>query len=60
MFSCTQIVRIRSNSPCLRVCYSYGFGRIDHVCKTVIRMYADESLVFASTLFVLIRTNSPC
>jgi len=40
------VVRIRTNSPCLGTSYYCGSGRISHVCKTAIPVYADEKPVF--------------
>ena len=60
MLACTVFVRVRVNSPCLRVRYSYGCRRIACVCVNAIRAEAEEWPVFACTLFVRVRQNSQC
>jgi len=53
------LMRVGPFSPCLRVLYSCGCGRIDHFCLYPILADADEKPVFACTLFVQMRTNIP-
>jgi len=58
VFACTLFVRMRTNSPCLDVRYSYGCGRIAHVYVYAILADTDEALMFACTLVVRNRSNS--
>jgi len=60
VFASTLVVRMRPNSPCLRVLYSVGCGRIAHVSVYAIRADGNKYLLFECTLFLRFRTNSPC
>ena len=42
MFACTLSVRKLTNSPCLRVRYSFGYGLIARVSVYANHAYADE------------------
>ena len=60
MFARPLFVRMRTNSLCLRLRYSFLCGRRARVCVYAVLTYADEEAVFACTLLVYMLTNSPC